>query len=173
MDENELDESEVLETTEAETTEEETEQLSAEQIAELKEKAAERDELVEKNKQLFERVKKGEQKVPSKETEIANKDILYLAKADINEDDVNEVLEWAKFKKVSVKEAHEALKPILQVRAEQRKTAEAAHTGTSTRGGNKLDGEQLLRNASTGKLPQDDAGIEALVAAEIAAKTRK
>lgn len=173
MDENEMDGQEVLETPEEELDLEEAEQLTAEELSELRAKAAKADELEEKNKQLFERVKKGEQKVPSKDSEIANKDILYLAKADINEDDVNEILEWSKFKKVSVKEAHEALKPMLSVRNEQRKTAAATNTNTSARGGSKIDGATLLQNASAGKLPDDDAGIAALVAAEMEAKTRK
>ncbi len=174
MDPEELDGQEVLETPEEELDiDTDLEQLTPEELAELRAEAAKAKELEEKNKQLFERLKKNETKTPSKEPELSNKDILYLAKANVHEDDIDEVLDWAKFKKVSVKEAHESLKSVLSVRAEERKTAQATHTTTASRGGAKVDAAQLVANASQGKLPEDDAGIAALVAAEMAVKTQK
>ena len=172
MEQEEQDELEVQETTDTEETEQ-NDELSADAIAELKAKA-------EVSSQNFERAKKAEEelkalklKAPSKENGLDNKDILYLAKADIHEDDMDEVLEYAKFKKLPVKEAHKLLEDMLSVRSEQRKTAQASNTGASQRGASKVDGSTLIQNASKGRLPEDDAGIEALVAAEMAQKTQK
>lgn len=172
MEPEELDEQEVLETPVEEESEEEA-SLTAEEVAELREKAAKVDELEEKNKKLFERAKKAETKPTQKEGELSNKDILYLAKAEIHEDDMDEVLDWAKFKKISVKEAHESLKGTLEQRNEQRKTALASQTNAGQRGGNKTTPSQILESAKAGRFPEDDAGIAALVAAEIAQKTGK
>ncbi len=65
------------------------------------------------------------------------------------------------------------MKDVLAVRDEQRKTANASVTGPSNRGGSKIDGATLLSEASKGKLPEDQAGIDALVAAEMAQKQAK
>lgn len=141
----------------------------------LKEKADEADKAKELADNYKIRAEKAEKagKTPKETENLDNKDIVYLAKADIHEEDTDEVLDFAKIKKISVREAHEYLKPVLAVRDEQRKTALATNTTTSQRGGSKIDGSTLLQNASKGKLPEDEAGIEALVAAEIAQKTRK
>src|SRR3990167_10113162 len=91
------------------------------------------------NKELFERAKKAEtalKEVKAKKPEVvevgkedfSNKDFLYLAKADVHEDDIDTVLEWAKFKKIGVKEAHGELKAILEVKAEERKSAQVTQT---------------------------------------------
>lgn len=173
------DGSEVQETTEevaAETTHETAEEYTPEQIADFKKKA-------EVSSQNFERLKKAEadlkearEKLKSaptsenKEEALSTKDVLYLAKADVHEDDVNEVLEWSKFKKVSIAEAHKQLKATLQVRAEERKSAETANVSNVRRGPTKVTAETLLDNAKAGKLPENDDDIARLVDARIRAK---
>ncbi len=151
------DGSEVLETTE---TEEETVETPDEEKEALK---REKEELENKNKQLYERLKKLENK-PSDTDGLSSKDVIFLAKTDIHEEDIAEVTDLAKLKKISVAEAYKYLKPVLDVREEERKTAQATQTkggrGTST-----TKPEELLRRASQGQIPQDDEGIEALVAA--------
>ena len=154
-------------TTEGETTPET--ELTAEEIAELKRQA-------DASSQNFERAKKAEAKLKKLEGErkddtegLSQKDVLYLAKANIHEDDMDEVVEWAKFKKVSVKDAHEQLKATLEVREEQRKTAQATQVRGGQRGNSKNTGEDLLRQAETsGKLPDDEADIKRMVEARIA-----
>lgn len=64
---------------------------------------------------------------------IPQKDIIYIAKADIHEEDIEEVLSLAKAMKWDVKQAHEYLKPRLKELDEKRKTAEM----TSTKGGSR------------------------------------
>ena len=94
---------------------------------------------------------------PEKETpknDLSQKDIIYLAKSDIHEDDLEEVLEYAKFKKVGVAEAHKMMIPILAVNAEQRKTAEASNTGGGRGVINKVSPEKLVADLSEGKVPE-------------------
>jgi hypothetical protein len=173
------DGSEVQETTEevAEETTNETqeEELTPEQIADLKKKA-------EVSSQNFERAKKAEADLKearkklqegntaeNKAEVLSTKDVLYLAKADVHEDDVNEVLEWSKFKKISVQEAHKQLKGTLEVRAEQRKSAETANISNVRRGPTKVTAETLLENAKAGKLPENDEDIRKLMEAQFTA----
>ena len=181
MEPNNKDGSEVHETTEevvAETTQEisETEEYTPEQIADFKKKA-------EVSSQNFERLKKAEadlkeareklKQAPTsenKEEALSTKDVLYLAKADVHEDDVNEVLEWAKFKNISVSDAHKQLTATLQVRAEQRKSAETANISNVRRGPTTVTGDKLLENAKAGKLPDNDDDIAKLMHAKLRAK---
>lgn len=104
---------------------------------------------------------------------LSNTDIIYLAKADIHDEDMNELLDWAKFKKITVKEAHKQLKGTLDVRAEQRRTAEATQTGRTQRGTTKVLGEDLLIKAeTTGEVPETEEGMRALFMARQARKSR-
>jgi hypothetical protein len=167
MDETNQDGSEVLETTEADTDAAETTdadaepkvELSQKELDDLKAKAAKADELEKKNKQLFERAKKQDKKAPD---EVSQKDMLYLAKADIHEDDMDEVLDLARLKGISVKDAHAYLKPMLDVRTEERRSAAATQT-RSPRGAQQASGEQLLATAeTTGEIPDTEAGMQQL-----------
>ena len=72
--------------------------------------------------------KKGGGEPPKESPELSTKDVLFLAKADIHEDDMDEVLEWSKFKKISVSDAFKQLKPTLDVRSEERKSAQVTQT---------------------------------------------
>ena len=105
--------------------------------------------------------------------ELGTTDVIYLAKADIHDDDMDEVLKHAKLHNVSVKEAHSYLKPILDVRLEQRKTAEASNVGSSKRGSGKISDEVLLSKASKGEISGNDADIERLIEARFQAKKGK
>jgi len=173
MDPENTDAPEVLETQEtaeetAETPDEETIELSATELADLRAKAEKSDDLEAKNKQLFERLKK-EKQAPSKTDGISNKDVLFLAKADVHSDDMDELLDWAKFKKVSVEEAHKQLKTTLDVRAEERRSAGAAHVKGGARGSSKVSGQDLLRKAEqTGEIPDTADGLHDLFAARMA-----
>jgi predicted XRE-type DNA-binding protein len=91
------------------------------------------------------------------------KDFLYVAKADIHEDDIDEVLNYASKNGISVKEAHEYLKPILNVHAEQRMTASAANVGSAKRSSSKTPDDVILSKAAKGELPENDADLERLI----------
>lgn len=136
----------------------------------------EHDEALKKANELADnykiRAEKAEKEAKEEKSDIASKDILYLAKADIHEDDLNDVLEWAKFKNISVHEAHKQLKGTLDVRAEERKTAEAANT-KSTRSSSAVTGEKLLERALQNELPEKDEDIERLAEARINARRKE
>ncbi len=131
----------------------------------------EKEELEKKNRQLFERAKK----VKTDATEgLSNKDLLFLSKADVHEEDLDTVLEWAKFKKLPVQEAHKELKSMLEVRKEERRTAEATNTRSGARGSSKVSGEDLLALASKGEdIEMDDEKAAAIFQARLARKTAK
>lgn len=174
-----MDESQVLETetTEAEqdnTVEaEETQEDDVEAIkAELEKERAEKAELEKKNKQLYERAKKAE-KSPAIEGNLTAKDILALKDADISAQDLDEVQDFAKYRKISIAEALESktLRTILAERKEERRTAQATET-KSPRGIAKVTGEDLLRKAeTTGEVKESD--IDALIQARLERKRNK
>tara|TARA_Y100000310_G_C20487062_1_gene717381 strand:+ start:299 stop:856 length:558 start_codon:yes stop_codon:yes gene_type:complete len=103
--------------------------------------------------------------------DLSSKDVIYLAKADIHEEDMDEVLNYAQKNETGVKEAHAYLQPILDKRGEERTTANATTT-RSPRGTSKPDGSKLLADANRGKLPAEDdlEGIDALTSAHLASK---
>ena len=114
---------------------------------------------------------KDEEVQPAPKGEMSTKDVLYLAKADIHEEDMEEVTSLAKAMfGGDVKKAHEYLKPRFAVKAEERKTAEATHTGTARRGSVKVTDEALLASAKAGKIPESDEEIERLVRAKASQK---
>lgn len=111
-------------------------------------------------------------KEPTEEEKgLSQKDVLYLAKADIHETNVDEVLELAKAMKWDVKQAHEYLKPRLKELDEFRKTAEAAQTKPGARSVGKVTGEDLIEMARKGNVPETQEEIDKLVAAQF--PTRK
>lgn len=116
--------------------------------------------------------KDAEVKPVSKPGELSPKDVLVLAKADIHEDDIEDVVKWAKFEGISVSEAlrSDHIKALTSTRAEQRKTAEATHTGTARRSSQKLTDEALLESASSGKIPESDEEIARLIKAKATKK---
>lgn len=151
----------------------EGDEFTPEQIADLKKKA-------DVSSQNFERLKKAEAelkelkektKVTPKEPDgLTNRDVLFLAKADIHQDDLEEVLEWAKFKKVPVSDAYKQLKTTLDVRSAERTTAEATNAGGGRSGQQRESSEQILDKAYKGEIPTDDAGIEKLAEARMSKK---
>lgn len=97
----------------------------------------------------------GEKKPAEAKGDLPSEDIIYLSKADIHEDDIKEVVNYAKKMGLGVKEAHAFYKPILKERAEMRKTAEVSNTGTSRRSTSKPSDADLLKKAQEGELPED------------------
>ena len=159
----------------------------------------------EKNKQLFNRTKKAEgfeqvdgkwvkkatppkkdkpddsketKKEPTPEAKdtLSTKDLLALNKADIHEDDLEEVLEYAKYKKISVTEAlkTDIIKKTLAESVEKRQTADATSTGGNRSGSASKSGSKLLEKAEeTGELPESNEGIDKLVDARYSRMKKK
>lgn len=128
---------------------------------------AKSEELEEKNKKLYARLKKDEKPVvPSKESsELTPKDVYALMNAKVAEEDIEQVADYAKFKKISVAEALKStvVKTMLEESVEQRTTANATQTRGGARGTSKVSGEDILSKAeSTGELPESTEDIQRL-----------
>lgn len=100
--------------------------------------------------------KPNEKESDKNEDNISQKDLLILAKADIHDDDLEDVIEFAKFKKVTIAEAlkNSTLKTILTDKEEFRKTADAANSGTTKRVANKVSVDTIVKEANEGKFPE-------------------
>lgn len=153
--------------------------------------------LDENNKQLFARAKKAEgftlidgkwiktatpekkEEKPEATTEtkgskdgITQTDLYALIKAEVPEEDIDEVVEYATLKKIPVAEAlkSQIVKTILADKAEQRKVAEGTDTGGGKRGNAKISDDQLVQNANKGIMPESDEDIKRLVAIRLKSK---
>lgn len=108
-----------------------------------------------------------EQKPPQTEQkgDLSSTDMFALIEAKVPQSDIQEVVDYAKFRGITVTEAlgHGLVKSMLAEKAEQRQTAEAANTGGSKRGTGKLPDDVLLSNAAKGVMPEDDADLQRLV----------
>jgi hypothetical protein len=115
---------------------------------------------------------KPEVKTEAKELELSAKDAVLLAKADVDMDDVDEVVDFAKYRKISIAEAlkNSTLKAILADKKEERTTAQATQT-RSPRQSAQVTGDVLIEKARKGEIREED--IDKLVQAEMEAKRKK
>lgn len=170
----------------AELSDEEREQKISEKRAEvIKQEYASLADKAKKDAELANnykiRAEKAEGKIkpdaqPPKKNELSATDIIALTKADVAEDDIQEVLDYSEYKKISVKEAlgSKVIKSMLDERKEERKTAEATATKQQRAGQVSQKASDMLSEAkSTGKLPENDGDMEKLVDARFQEKSRK
>ena len=111
------------------------------------------------------RAEKAEEK-PNKPTTTAKKsedsnnlssvDTIAIIKANIHEDDIEEVVKVSKILGKSISETLKdaTFKTILNTREEERKTAEAANTNTAKPGIKQVSGDELKQNLSKGQVPE-------------------
>ena len=113
-----------------------------------------------------------ETEVP-KTSEVSLKDQMAIIEAKVPSEDLDEVIEFSAFKKISIAEALKttALKAILSEKEEQRQTALAANTGQTKRAVSKVSNERLLDELASGDLPEED--IEKAAKARLEAKAHK
>lgn len=92
----------------------------------------------------------------NKEPVMSVQDQRALIKADIPEEDVSDVEEYAKFKKISIVEALKSpiLIATLKDKSEKRATAEATNVRTVRRQTQKVDGDTLVKNLEKGEVPE-------------------
>jgi len=159
---------------------EETEPLNSEEDESpevLKEKLLKAEELAKNQKIRAEKAeslaKQLKDKPAEKETpknDMSLKDIRALG--DVHDDDVDDVIDYAKFKGITVAEAKKSptMQSLLKAKTEERKTAEVTNTGGSRGGSSKVSPETLIQNANKGKLPESDEGIDALMHAKLHGK---
>lgn len=153
--------------------------------------------LQDTNKQLYARAKKAEgfelvdgkwvkkekppviqpKKEPSDTTTISKEkmsqsDLIAVVKADVPEEDLEDVIEYATLKKISVREALNAplIKGMLAEKAEQRAIAEGTNTNGARRGNTKISDTELLSNAQKGVMPESEEDMARLIKLRRASK---
>lgn len=106
-------------------------------------------------------------KVEKKEevkAELSQADLITLTRSDVHEDDIPEVLEYAKLKGVSVKEAlaSTVVQAILDTNKEKRTVADATNTGKTAKTTTGISDDELLANAKKGIMPESDEDMDRL-----------
>jgi hypothetical protein len=104
---------------------------------------------------------------------LSTPDTLAIVRNNVHEDDVEEVIEYAKFKNVSVAEVLKSgvMKTLLAEKEEMRRTANATNTGKTRTGVSKPSADKLLEKARTsGELPESDEDLTQLVNARLQGK---
>jgi len=170
MNNENLDEEEVLNTS-SDVDTETTDEGDVDDVEELRARLekAERDynnqKIRAEKAEAEAKARRNEKSEAPKQGNLSAFDLVAIAKADIDEDTLNEVQDYAKWKKISVSEAlkSSAIKAIIEEKAENKRIAEATNTGTARRGSQKASDESLLANARAGKMPETDADIQRLL----------
>lgn len=112
---------------------------------------------------------------PKPEQGLSTKDAMALIKANVEEEDIDEVESYAKFKNISIAEALKTtvVKTLLSEKAEQRKTAQVTNTQTARRSTPKTTPEDIRDKALKGDLPESEDDIKALYEARRQEKLNK
>lgn len=159
-----------------EVTEDTDTQSSEDNVEEVKARLAKAEELAknykiraEKAEKLAKHTPKEEVKPEIKSSSISTRDLLALSKANLHEDDIPEVEEYAKFKNISLADALKSnvVKTLISEKEEMRKTANAANTSNARRGQTKVTGSDLIAKAQKGDNVED---FDALAQARMEAR---
>ena len=151
-----------------EETKEET--TSEDEGINWKERALKAEEAIVKAKKHKKEEKKFNEDKPVEKKEVSSLnhlDTIALVKADVHTDDIKEVIDYAKYKGISIQEALKSnvIKSMLDDNAEKRKSAEVANSGSAKKSSSKLSDEALIEKANSGKLPESDADLIRLIKA--------
>lgn len=110
---------------------------------------------------------KAKQTKPSERTALSQTDLYALIKADVAEEDITDIQEYASLKKISIAEALKSsvVTKILEEKKESRLTELATSTGSNRRSTGRVSDDILVQNAQAGKLPDSDEDIRRLIEA--------
>lgn len=171
-----------LENTDSSTGEQEQETEEAVEEETATEEQEEKPEYTDLERQQHAQIKKLKEKLREKEEkpvpvtgDLSAKDLLALNQNGITSDDLDEVMDFARYKKIPIAEAlkSQTLKTILNDKREERRTAEATAT-KSPRGITKSTGDDLLQKAEkTGEIPTTQSGLDELVKARLERKMNR
>lgn len=156
-------------TPEVTTETEEVTEEAEESTEELRERLAKAEELANNYKTRAEKAERTSKAKPPVTAESLNsKDLVAIMNAKVPEEDIDEVVEYAKYRKTSVGEILKdpIMKATLDLRAEERNTAAAANTTSGRRGSQRIPDDVLLHNASQGKMPDSPTEIARLMKAK-------
>jgi hypothetical protein len=115
------------------------------------------------------------QKEAPQPTGMSTQDTIAIVRADVHTDDIPEVEDYAKYKKVTVAEALKTpfIKTLLEERKEQRAVAEATNVKTTKRGTSKTSDLDIIEKANKGEFPESAADLARARAAKLRAEAGK
>jgi len=101
----------------------------------------------------------------SKQDSLSPFDLIAVAKANLDEEQLKEAMDYAKYKKISISEALKTpqVKATIALIEENNKVAQASATGNGRRGSVQISDDLLLANASKGILPESDSDLNRLL----------
>lgn len=120
--------------------------------------------------------KKVDVKKTTKADDLTPKDLYSLMENKVPKEDVDDVVQYARFSKISIDDALDSdfVKRLLADKAEKRATARATNIGYNRRGTGKVSEQALLQKASqNGEIPDDDAELDRLIDARLEQKRQK
>ena len=120
--------------------------------------------------------KKVEFKKNAKADDLSPKDLYALMENKVPKEDIDDVVQYAKFSKISVSDALETdfVTRLLADKSEKRATARATNIGNSRRGSGKPSGSSLLNNAlQKGELPDSDEDLDRMIEARLEQKKQQ
>lgn len=151
------------------------------EVEPIEEDIADVEALKQRNQELYEQLKKAKgfkrdektgkwvkketPQVVQKETtmpgDITRTELYSLVKANVPDEDTQEVLIYARSHGMTVTEALKLpeVKAILSVKQDYRRTQEAMNINNARRGAVKMTEAQIMENASKGKLPDDPVAL--------------
>lgn len=163
-----LEESDVQEETQEETQEKPQDTQQEDVVEKLR---AELEKLKQEARNQKIRAEKAEKLAKSSaKPDLTPTDIYALLKADVEEEDFQEVVDYAHLKGISVKDALKSsvVQGIIAEKKEERKTAEATATGNKRSRPKPPTGDELLHKArTTGELPDREEDLQELVSSAI------
>lgn len=153
------------------STNTDTDESSEESVEDIRARLAKAEELANNYKIRAEKAEKKSKDAPVQRTSsqkdegLSTMDIIALSKANLEQEDMAEVLDFAKYKGITVSEALKSnqIKATLQLNAELRNTAAATNTGGAKRSSGKVSDEALMSSASKGNIPENDDEMDRLV----------
>lgn len=100
--------------------------------------------------------KKDSPKKESNSSELSTKDAITLMRADVHEEDIDEVVNYAKYRNISISEAlkDSTMQTIIANRKEERDTAAATSVRKGKPTGAQKTDAQVLEEARTGNIPE-------------------
>lgn len=100
---------------------------------------------------------------------LSSSDMFALLKANVHEDDIEDVKTFARAYNLDIKSAikDDKLKAMLKINEEKRASSEAANVGPTRRTTTKVSPDELMKQAQSGKLPESDDDIAKLMEAKL------
>ena len=147
-------------------------ELTKQEFAAIEAKATKAEEIannqkirVEKAEELAKQLKKPEEKETPKneKSEYSLQDIRALS--DVHDEDVQEVVDFAKFKGISITEAKKnpTVQTILKQKTEERATAAATNTDKGRKPSSKISSEDLLDKFNQGDIPEKEEDLKKVI----------